>query len=114
MRVGDLIRGDHVVIWDCEVCQGVGPVDLIAIERAKGSAYSLANRRAWCRRPGCAGRVRFKRLNGPWAYPLDTIKDGSPEAWAYADRERARLIAAGWRIFMGKWVAPDAEKAPSG
>ena len=40
MRIADLIRGDHVVIWDCEVCQGVGPVDLIAIERVKGGDYT--------------------------------------------------------------------------
>lgn len=106
MRVSDLIRAGHVVIWDCEVCQRAGPVDLIAIERAKGGDWSLANRRPCCRQPGCIGRVRFKRMNGLWAFPMDTIKDGSAEAFAYHDGERERLEAAGWRIRSGKWQAP--------
>jgi len=71
--VVDLIRAGHTVVWDCEVCRLRGPVDLIAIERRRGPAFTLANRRPRCRQSGCPGRVRFRLAMGLWHRELDTI-----------------------------------------
>ena len=104
--VADLIRAGHVVMWDCEVCGRRGPVDLLAIERVCGPNFTLANRRPRCRHAGCPGRVRFRLAMGLWHRELDTIEESDPAWWDYSDQRRAELLALGWRIVMGKWVAP--------
>jgi hypothetical protein len=90
----------------CEVCRRRGPVDLIAIERARGPAFTLANRRPRCPCDGCPGRVAFMDMSGSWPKPIDTIGDRDAAWWEYTDQRRAELMALGWRVVMGKWVAP--------
>lgn len=102
-----LIRAGFEVIWDCEVCRNIGPVDLNAARDLLGPDATLANRRPRCRQPGCPGRVKFKRMNGLWAYSMDTITDRDEAWWVYSDEERARLEALGWRMQSGQWVAPE-------
>lgn len=99
--------------WRCSVCQGQGPVDLVAVAAALGPDATLGNRRPRCRVPGCPGRVRFLDANSVWPLPLDTITDADDAWWTFDDQERARLTALGWRVHMGKWVAPDPVTPPS-
>lgn len=106
MRIADLLKSGHPVIWDCEVCRRTGPADLTAIAEAKGPLYSLANRRPRCRQPGCAGRVRFRIRRGLWHSDLDTIPSASDAWWAYQETERERLKAAGYRLVDGHWLRP--------
>jgi len=101
-----LTRGGRAC-WLCLVCRAQGPVDLAAVAAALGPDATLANRRPRCRVAGCPGRVRFLDANSFWPLSLDTITDRHPAWWAFNDQERARLIALGWRMVMGKWISPD-------
>ncbi len=100
-----LIEAGAVVHWRCEVCRASGPVDLAAIRAARGSEFSLSNRRPSCRL--CPGRVAFEDRSRVYHRPLDTIATDDPTSWAFYDAERARLYALGWRVVMGKWVRPE-------
>ena len=102
--IADLIASSADVIWRCEVCQRIRPVDLERIAREKGPETTLANRRPRCRL--CPGRVQFEVRRGPFTHPLDTIKPGSEADGVYTEGERSRLKAMGWRLELGKWVAP--------
>lgn len=108
-RVVDLIRAGHTVVWECEVCRRRGPADLVAIERARGPNFTLGNRRPRCRQADCAGRVRFRLLMGLWHRDLDTISARDETWWRYNEDERARLLAEGYRIWHGQWLAPGTE-----
>ena len=79
---------------------------MVAVAAALGPNATLGNRRPRCRLPGCPGRVRFLDANSFWPLALDTITEGDAVWWTFEDLERARLIALGWRMVMGKWVAP--------
>ena len=105
--IGDLIEKGGRVQWRCEVAPDhSGDADLARIAAAKGTGFSLANRRPPCPRPGCPGRVAFLDHTGSWPRALDTIGDRDTAWWDYTDQRRAELLALGWRIVMGKWVAP--------
>ncbi|HLK15667.1 MAG TPA: hypothetical protein VKT78_12765, partial [Fimbriimonadaceae bacterium] len=57
--VSDLLR-DHIeVISVCTKCDLKMPVDLRLVARVSGPRTSLWNRKARCRRLGCAGFVEF-------------------------------------------------------
>lgn len=58
--VGRMRAAGWTVLAYCPSCQLTITVDLALIERLKGPAFSLWNRRAACRRLGCAGRVEFQ------------------------------------------------------
>jgi len=45
-------------------------------------------------------------MSGSWPKPIDTIGDRDAAWWEYTDQRRAELMALGWRVVMGKWVAP--------
>lgn len=99
--------------WRCDVAQGhYGDVDLKRIAKTKGGSYSIVNRRPRCRIAGCPGVVIFEDFSGSWARQVETIQRASPEWWAENDRRRAELQALGYRMEMGKWVAPETKKAP--
>ena len=75
----------------------------------------LANRRPPCPVQGCPGRVTFKDHTRVFARSLDTIPVHDPEDWAWEDRRRAELTVLGYRLELGKWVAPEPkEAAPAG
>jgi hypothetical protein len=100
--------------WQCDVVSShYGDVDLKRIARAKGGDYVLVNKRPPCRIPGCPGIVSFSDCSRVYWQKLETLSDRDPEWWAFNDKRRAELIALGWRVEMGKWVAPKKE-APRG
>lgn len=102
------------VRWACDVSDShYGDVDLRRIARAKGGDYSLWNKRASCRIPGCPGIVRFQDVSSMWPVKMDTITDRDPQWWALNDARRAELEALGYRVEMGKWVAPERQKPPA-
>lgn len=105
--VAEVMARGGKACWRCSVCQGQGPVDLVAVAAALGLDATLGNRRPRCRVPGCPGRVRFLDANSFWPLPLDTITEADEAWWTFNDQERAQLHALGWRMFMGKWIAPD-------
>lgn len=102
--IESLIAAGAVVHWRCEVCRASGPVDLAAVMAARGPGFSLADRRPPCRL--CPGRVLFEDRSRVYHRPLDTLPLDDPAVWAFYDAERARLYSLGWRVVMGKWVAP--------
>lgn len=102
-----MIQSQAKIQWRCEVSPDHhGAVDLERIAADKGFDFILANRRPRCRHPACPGRVAFVDHTGSWPRPLDTIRDRDPAWWDYTDQRRAEMLALGWRIVMGKWVAP--------
>lgn len=105
--VWDLLQGQARISWTCDVEPAHrGDVDLNRVLEAKGCDFTLANRKPPCPAPGCPGRVTFMDRSGSWPKPLDTIGDRDPAWWDYTERRRAELLALGWRMVMGKWVAP--------
>ncbi|MGX1804056.1 hypothetical protein ACWIDJ_17195 [Brevundimonas naejangsanensis] len=93
--------------WRCDVGQGHhGDVDLKRVAKAKGGDYSIVNRRPSCRIPGCPGVVIFEDFSGSWPRKVETITDRDPAWWEENERRRAELMALGYRMEMGKWVAP--------
>ena len=111
--VGYLIEHNRKVRWRCTIMPDShsGDVDLHRIARKKGGTFSLANRRPPCRIPGCPGRVRFDDATSLYWQSLDTITDRNDAWWSFNDAERARAEALGYRVEMGKWVAPETTKA---
>lgn len=103
--IESLIQSGAVIHWRCEVCRAGGKADLEAIRAAKGPDFTLSNRRPSCRI--CPGRVLFEDRSSVYFRRMDIHTDRDPAFWAYQDRERARLYALGWRVVMGKWVAPE-------
>ena len=57
--VSAMRRDGWDVLSQCPVCGLVMTVDLALMIRVSGPAVSLWNRRAKCRRLGCAGKVQF-------------------------------------------------------
>lgn len=110
--VADLIRAGGAVRWYCDAGGHSGVVDLERIACLRGPYTVLSDRRPRCRMPDCPGRVEFKDHRRVFARPLDTIPADAPSAWAYEERRRAELKALGYRLEMGKWVAPEKRKAP--
>lgn len=58
--VGRMRANGWTVLAYCRACNLTMVVDLRAIERLRGTDFSLWNRRAPCRRLGCRGRVEFQ------------------------------------------------------
>ena len=58
--VGRMRANGWTVLAYCPVCQLTMTVDLSLLETVRGPEFSLWNRRAPCRRLGCAGRVEFQ------------------------------------------------------
>lgn len=110
--VGHLIEHERRVVWQCEVCRARGPVDLARVCAALGPDFSLANRRPSCRL--CPGRVEFKDETSMYGHSLDTGRINSAAWFAYNAAERTRLYALGWRVEMGKWIAPSADQPAQG
>ena len=104
--VADLIRTQARVMWWCDAGGHHGELDLQRVAGLRGPDTVLANRRPPCPQPGCPGRVTFKDHTRVFARDLDTIAVNDPESWAYLDRRRVELMARGYRMEMGKWVAP--------
>ena len=102
-KVSDLIAHKRRVQWRCCVCYAAGPLHLMMVWEVCGD-ISLANRRPPCKL--CPGRVKFVDVTSIWGKPLDTIRETDEAFWEYGERERAKLQALGWRVEMGKWVAP--------
>lgn len=111
--VQHMIERSAKIRWRCDVAQGhYGDVDLKRIAKAKGGDYSIVNRRPPCRIPGCPGVAIFEDFSGSWPRKVETITDRDPAWWAENDRRRSELDALGYRMEMGKWVAPETTKAP--
>lgn len=105
--VQEMIQSQAQIHWRCDVAlDHHGAVDLNRIAATKGFGFTLANRRPRCPCDGCPGRVAFMDMSGSWPRPIDTIGDRDAAWWEYTDQRRAELLALGWRIVMGKWVAP--------
>lgn len=104
ITIGQLVERDMSIRWRCEVCRAYGYVDLVALQKAKGADFTLANRRPPCRH--CPGRVKFEDATSVFPRPIDTIKQGADAYWAFYDAQRARLYGLGWRVRDGKWVRP--------
>lgn len=108
--ISKMIDRGAKVRWHCDVVQGHhGEVDLKRIAKAKGGDYVLINRRPPCRIPGCPGQAIFEDWSRQWPTKLETITDADPAWWAFNDKRRAELVALGWCVEMGKWVAPKKE-----
>ena len=105
--VSSMIDRGARIRWECEVRfpGHSGDVNLSAIAQAKGGAFTLANRRPFCRIPGCPGRVRFVDLSSAWPKTLDTFQ--AWETFDYLDAEKERLEALGYRMVNGHWVVPE-------
>lgn len=96
--------------WHCDVSVNhYGDADLKRIAKAKGGDYRLANKHPPCRIPGCPGIVTFKDCSSQFPVPLDTITDQDDAWWALNERRRTHLKALGYRMELGKWVAPEKE-----
>lgn len=104
--VDQMLEAGRKIRWECLAFPSHhgGPVDLQRIVDTKGAGFTLANRRPRCPSPGCPARVRFVDRSSLYHRFLDTIAEGSEAWWTFNDAERARLIGAGWRCKMGKWV----------
>ncbi|URI15911.1 hypothetical protein [Brevundimonas albigilva] len=108
--VSAMIERGARIKWECEVkpIGHGGDADLHAIAKTKGGRFTLANRRAPCRIPGCPGRVRFVDMSSAWPRKLDTLTDKDDAWWAYFAAERKRLEALGWWMKGGYWQPPPA------
>lgn len=82
--VAAMIDERFTITWHCEECGQTGLVNLARIAEAKGSDYSLVDKRAPCRRPGCTGAVYFRYAPGP----------GTPSRRLEALRERQETGSA--------------------
>ena len=82
-------------------------VNLERITCLRGPDTVLINRRPPCPVAGCPGRVEFADHRRVIARPVDTIPAHGPAAAAYEERRRAELKALGYRLVMGKCMAPD-------
>lgn len=110
--ISKMIARGSKVRWCCDVVQGHhGDVDLTRIAKAKGGDYVLINRRPPCRFPGCPGQAIFEDWSRQWPTKLETITDADPAWWAMNQQRVDVLTALGWRMEMGKWVAPE-KKTP--
>lgn len=110
--VGRMIERGAKVRWRCDIVQShYGDVDLKRIAKAKGGDYQLINRRPPCRIPGCPGQAIFEDWSSQWPTRMETISDADTAWWEMNQRRANDLTALGWRVEMGKWVAPN-EKAP--
>jgi hypothetical protein len=98
------VEQNRTIAAECEVCRKRWPVDLRAILKAKGPDFTLANKRPPCPAEDCPGRVRFRDCSTHWPRDLDTIEVGTVAYWQYAEGERVRLTALGWRMEGGRWV----------
>lgn len=108
--VSAMIERGARIKWECEVkpIGHGGDADLHAIAKTKGGHFTLANRRAPCRIPGCPGRVRFVDMSSAWPRKVDTIDERDPAWWDYTEAEKRRLYALGWWLEMGYWQPPPA------
>lgn len=105
--VSQMIDRRAKIRWRCDAVQSHhGDVDLKPIAKAKGGDFVLMNRRPPCRIPGCPGLVIFEDCSSIWAKRLESITDKDPAWWEMNDRRYAELTARGWRLELGKWVAP--------
>lgn len=105
--VAALIRREARIRWYCDVGRGhSGVMDLQRVANLRGGDTILANRRPPCPAAGCPGRVEFKDETRVFGRSLDTIQVHDPAGFAYIDRRRDELQALGYRMVMGKWVAP--------
>lgn len=111
--IGWFIQHGRQIEWACDLRQDGhhGLVDLKPIMDRHGPGFSLTNRRPPCRMPGCLGRVIFSDVSSTWPRPLQTITDIAAR-WEYSEPRDRELEARGWRIEMGKWIAPGTTKAP--
>jgi len=108
--VGRLFENGAKIRWSCEVSPSHhGDVDLKRIIEAKGADYVLINKKPPCRFPGCPGLVTFADYSRVYWQKLETLSDRDDEWWTFNDRRRDELKALGWRMEMGKWVAPKKE-----
>lgn len=108
--ISRMIDRESRVGWRCDVALGHrGDVDLKRIARAKGGDYVLINRRPPCRVPGCPGQAIFEDLSRQWPTRLETITDADPAWWEMNQQRVNVLTALGYRMEMGKWVAPKKE-----
>ena len=71
----------------CWGCGAWEPVDLRALRNKVGGTYSLIDRRTACRKPGCAGRVRFSFVTAQGFRPLETPRCAAARAAAEAEAE---------------------------
>lgn len=108
--VADLMRGGGLVRWYCDAGGHSGELDLARVACLRGPDTVLTNRRPPCPVCGCPGRVTFKDHRRVFARSLDTIRDHDPVVWAYEERRRTELKALGYRLEMGKWVAPKPDR----
>lgn len=109
--VAALIGREARIRWYCDVGRGhSGDLDLQRVASLRGADVILANRRPPCPTPGCPGRVQFKDETRVFGRSLDTIQVHDPAGFAYIDQRREELKALGYRMVMGKWVAPDKSR----
>ena len=104
--VADLIRAQARVMWWCDAGGHHGALDLERVANLRGADTVLTNRRPPCPVAGCPGRVTFKDHTRVFARSMDTIAVHDAEGWAWEERRRAELKALGYRLELGKWVAP--------
>jgi hypothetical protein len=92
--VGDLVAADGEVLARCSRCRTERPVDLQRLIADKGPLYTLWNRTAACRSPGCNDEVTFlARRRGTCTWPV-TMTGADPGRVAFLDAEwRASRIS---------------------
>ena len=78
--VAELARDNVDVISSCQKCGLNMPVDLDLVAWRSGSATSLWNRKARCRRIGCIGFVVFQaKFRGTHVYQTLAADDREPD-----------------------------------
>ena len=112
--ISRMINREAKIRWHCDVSvDHYGDVDLTRIAAAKGDDYVLINKKPPCRVPGCPGIATFADYSRVYWQKLETLSDRDPEWWAFNDKRRAELMALGWGVKDGKWVAPEPKPAAS-
>ena len=108
--ISRMINREAKIRWHCDVSMDhYGDVDLKRIAAARGDDYVLINKKPPCRIPGCPGIATFADYSRVYCQKLETLSDRDPEWWAFNGKRRAELQAQGYRVEMGKWVAPEKE-----
>ena len=94
--VADMARAGWEVLSKCQACGLMMVVDLKLVATVSGPATSLWNRKARCRRIGCAGWVQFqaKPPGLPFYSALEIDHDRAPDP-GWMERHIAGLKARG-------------------
>jgi hypothetical protein len=107
--LGALLANGGKVRWRCETSHG-GPVDLRAMIAERGEGYDPTDTFPPC--PECPGVLAFTYGNSLWPRDLTRMKVNSREWWTHTQTRRLVLEAAGYRVRIGKWQAPETKMAP--